>query len=137
MKVLTAKCNQPNTDRLNYSNMTANEAYRLDMSWREAAGETEKKSFKDWIAEQKDKGNVDKAGALIYDRIFGSKGDSNSISTNSYNEEKQDSYLPKDDAPKSTKILGMPKGIAIAVGLAVVTLIGFGIYSMIKAKKNK
>lgn len=135
MKVLTPKCNQPNLDKLDYTNMTANEAYKIDMSGRQADGDTEKKSFKDWLAEQKEKGNVDKAGALLYDKIFGKTGSSDS--SNTYQDNVQDSYLPKDYKPKSTKILGMPKGVAIGVGIAVVVLIGFGIYSMMKAKKNK
>lgn len=129
MKVVN---NLRDTDRLDYTNMTANKAYLIDMSWRQADGE-EKKSFKEWMAEQKEKGNVDKAGQLIFDRIFGKK---DSSSTDSSSQNYEDSYLPKDDKPKSTKILGMPKGVAIGVGIAVAVLIGFGIYSMVKAKKK-
>lgn len=129
MKVIN---NLRDTDRLDYTNMTANKAYLIDMSWRQADGE-EKKSFKEWIAEQKEKGNVDKAGQLIFDKIFGKK---DSPSTESSLQNYEDSYLPKDNKPKSTKILGMPKGVAIGVGIAVAVLIGFGIYSMVKAKKK-
>lgn len=121
-----------NQDKLDYTNMTANKAYEIDMSWRQADGE-EKKSFKDWLGEQKEKGNIDKAGQLIYEKIFG-KRDNSGAGEEMY-EQKPDSYIPKDE-PKSTKILGMPKGVAIGMGIAVAVLIGFGIYSMVKAKKK-
>jgi hypothetical protein len=109
---------------------TANQYYK-NVYLKESTGT--KKSFKDWLAEQKEKGNIDKAGKLIWEKLLGQTQMSTDESQPN-NEYKPDySYTPK---PKSTQILGMSKPVAIAVVVVAVAAIGYGIYAAVKAAKK-
>lgn len=114
-----------------YSNMTANQYYKN--YYLNAEGDEPKKTFKEWLAEQKEKGNVDAAGKLIWNRLFG--GTQGQQPVDSGQTPYQDYNMPPPP-PRATTILGMPKPVAIGVGVALAALIGYGIYAAVKSAKK-
>lgn len=95
------------------------------------------KTFKDWITEQKANGNLDKLMGAIktidWRNLFNKNNDAPAPGPNDYNNTgKGTGNAPPPPPP--VKILGMPKGVAIGVGIAGLTMIGFGLYAMLKKR---
>ncbi len=104
---------------------TANQAWK---EYYNAEG-SDQKGFNDWITEQKNKGNLDKLlgiGGLLLGG--GASGGSPEYTP------------PKDYAPApagKTYIMGIPKGYFIVGSIVVVSLIGLGIYGLVRMSKKK
>jgi len=108
-----SESSQANADKI-----SANEAYKRSGS---------KKPFAQWLKEAKESGLLQE-GKDILASLF-NKRTSDAVNSG-------DSPRPVDNTTiKTDKILGMPKYVAIGLGVIVVVGIGYGVYKMMNSKK--
>lgn len=96
--------------------LTPNQAYKV----AKAGGEN--RTFADWLQEQKDKGLFEKGKEIL--AVL--------ISSKAVPQPKAGDVLP----PKETLFLGMKPWVAITIGVGLAGLVGFGIYSLVRARKK-
>ncbi len=116
------------------NSITANQAYK------NAGGEAGTGlKFTDWLNKQKENGSLDRllaaAKGIDWKGLFNGKGGAGDSARggNTFQDPNPPLRTEGNIAPE-TKILGMPKGVAIAGGIVALSLLGLGLYKIFTKK---